>query len=69
MTYVTQQPYVSEEELRDIEAEFGHPLTGELAQWFIRNWIHRGAVERILADTESDQTEARPKVQRVHKTM
>ena len=55
----TAKPYVSEEELRDIEAEFGHPLTGELAQWFIRNWIH----------PESDQTEARPKVQRVHKTM
>jgi hypothetical protein len=37
-------------ELREIEAEFGHPLTRELAQWSIRNRTNREAVERMLRD-------------------
>ena len=34
-------------ELKEIEAEFGRPLTEELAQWFIRNRTNREAVERM----------------------
>lgn len=58
---------INDAELRKIEAEFGHPVMRELAQWFIRNRINREAVERMLGATESNQTEVRPNVQRVHK--
>jgi hypothetical protein len=40
-------------ELREIEAEVGHPVTRELAQWFIRNRTNREAVERMLSETEN----------------
>ena len=40
---------INDTELREIEAELGHPVTRELAQWFIRNRINREAVERMLA--------------------
>jgi hypothetical protein len=43
---------INDEELREIEAEFGHPLTRELAQWFIRNRTNREAVERMLRETQ-----------------
>jgi hypothetical protein len=46
---------INDAELRDIEAEFGHPLTRELAQWFIRNRINREAVERILRDKDATE--------------
>ncbi len=39
---------INDAELRAIEAELGHPVTRELAQWFIRNRINRDAVERML---------------------
>jgi hypothetical protein len=42
---------INDAELREIEAEFGRPLTRELAQWFIRNRTNREAVERMLRDT------------------
>ncbi len=52
---------INDAELREIEAELGHPVTRELAQWFIRNRINREAVERMLRakdtnriDTDSD---------------
>jgi hypothetical protein len=41
-------------ELQEIEAELGHPVTRELAQWFIRNRINREAVERMLAATDTN---------------
>lgn len=39
---------INEEELREMEAEFGGPLSEELALWFIRNRIQREAVERMI---------------------
>jgi hypothetical protein len=39
---------INDAELREIEEEFGHPLTRELAQWFIRNRTNREAVERMF---------------------
>jgi hypothetical protein len=46
---------INDAELREIEAELGHPVTRELAQWFIRNRMNREAVERMLAtDTARD---------------
>ena len=46
---------IDDAELREIEAEFGHPLTRELAQWFIRNRINREAVERMLRDNDATE--------------
>jgi TnpA family transposase len=39
---------INDAELRAIEAELGHPVIRELAQWFIRNRTNREAVERML---------------------
>jgi len=39
---------ISDTELLEIEAEFGHPVTRDLAYWFIRNRMNREAVERML---------------------
>jgi hypothetical protein len=44
---------LSKEELKQIESEFGHPLSRELALWFIRNRMNRDAVERMLGARES----------------
>jgi hypothetical protein len=44
---------INDAELREIEAEFGHSLTRELAQWFIRNRTNREAVERMLRDKDA----------------
>jgi hypothetical protein len=59
---------ISEIELREIEAEFGHPVTRELAQWFIRNRINREAVERMLEAPDSAHVDACPEVRTVRKT-
>jgi hypothetical protein len=47
---------INDAELREIEAELGHPVTREVAQWFIRNRMNREAVERMLGvkDTNRD---------------
>jgi hypothetical protein len=44
---------INDAELREMETEFGHPLTRELAQWFIRNRTNREAVERMLRDNDT----------------
>ena len=44
---------INDAELREIEAELGHPVTRELAQWFIRNRMNREAVERMLGATDT----------------
>ena len=43
-------PYsqINPQELKDIEAEFGHALTPELAQCMIRYRINRGAIDLML---------------------
>jgi len=51
---------ISSAELREIEAEFGHPLTRELAQWFIRNRTNREAIERMIEAADATQIDACP---------
>jgi hypothetical protein len=46
---------INDAELREMETEFGHPLTRELAQWFIRNRTNREAVERMLRDKDATE--------------
>jgi len=46
---------LNEDELEQIESEFGHPLSAELALWFIRNRSNREAVERMLRAAHSPQ--------------
>ena len=45
-------PYsrMNPKELKDLEAEFGRPLTAELAQWLIRTRMNRQAVELMIDD-------------------
>jgi hypothetical protein len=45
----------SDRELRQMEAEFGRPLSRELALWFIRNRTNREAIERMLCAANSGQ--------------
>jgi hypothetical protein len=47
---------INDVEIREIEAEFGHPLTRELAQWFIRNRTNREAVERMMRDKDATES-------------
>jgi hypothetical protein len=51
---------INDAELREIEAELGHPVTRELAQWVVRNRINRQAVERMLAATDTKRMGLRP---------
>lgn len=44
---------LSEEELKELEGEFGRVLSPELALWFIRNRTNREAVERMLNTADS----------------
>lgn len=49
---------ISELEMRDLEAEFGRPLTREKALWLIRNRMNRAAVELMLnEETEVPEDE------------
>ena len=61
-----QYARINAAELEEMEAEFGRPLTEELALWLIRNRINREAIERMLASKEPDQAARGPKVQRLH---
>lgn len=47
----------SDQELRQMEAEFGRPLSRELALWFTRNRTNREAIERMLCAADSGQIE------------
>jgi len=57
---------INEAELRDIEAELGHPVTRELAQWFIRNRTNREAVERMLGAVNTTRVEPDSNLRNVH---
>ena len=48
MTEKPEYSEISELEMRDLEAEFGRPLTREKALWLIRNRMNRAAVELML---------------------
>ncbi|HLW81472.1 MAG TPA: EamA family transporter [Candidatus Acidoferrales bacterium] len=45
----------SDQELRQMEAEFGRPLSRELALWFTRNRTNREAIERMLCAADSGE--------------
>ena len=46
---------ISELEMRDLEAEFGRPLSREAAFWLIRQRINRDAVERMLNEHKEEE--------------
>jgi len=46
---------ISPQEMRDLESEFGRPLTREKAFWLIRQRINRGAVERMLNERPEEE--------------
>jgi hypothetical protein len=52
MNETPQYESISDAELRELEAEFGRPMTRELALWYIRNRTSREAIERMLAAKE-----------------
>lgn len=56
---------IHEAELKEIEAELGHPVTRELAQWFIRNRMNREAIDRMLKAADRNAMERDPDVQNV----
>jgi drug/metabolite transporter (DMT)-like permease len=45
----------SGQELKQVEAEFGRPLSREVALWLIRNRTNREAIERMLCAADSGQ--------------
>lgn len=49
---------ISELEMRDLEAEFGRPLTRVMAFWLIRQRINRAAVERMLEEGRAEEQPA-----------
>lgn len=51
---------ISELEMRELEAEFGHPLTRELALWLIRNKINRAAVQLMIDEVDQNRDEEQP---------
>jgi hypothetical protein len=53
----SQIPYsrMNPKELRDLEAEFGRPLTPELAQWLLRARMNRQAVELMIGEQTQPQ--------------
>ena len=46
---------ISEEEMRDLEADFGRPLTRELAFWLIRMKTNRAAILRMMGEVEDEE--------------
>jgi hypothetical protein len=59
-----EQPAYSEInqlEMRELEAEFGRPITHELALWLIRNKINRAAVQLMIEEiSNEDQPPSTP---------
>jgi hypothetical protein len=56
---------INNAELREIEAELGHPVTRELAYWFIRNRANREAIERMLGAANTNRVEMAPNPRKV----
>lgn len=46
---------ISKEEMRDLEAEFGRPLTRDLAFWLIRMKTNRAAILRMMGESEDEE--------------
>jgi len=51
---------ISNLEMRELEAEFGHPLTRELALWLIRNKINRAAVQLMIDEIDETRYDEQP---------
>ena len=51
---------INKAELREIERAVGHPVTRELAYWFIRNRLNQEAVERMSRGVERGEFELTP---------
>lgn len=51
---------ISELEMRDLEAEFGRPLTRLMALWMIRHRIMRAAVQRMLNASDDEEQPPAP---------
>jgi hypothetical protein len=52
-----EKPIYSEinvEEMRDLEREFGRPLTKDLALWLIRFKTNRDAIQRMIGEEDED---------------
>jgi hypothetical protein len=62
-----EPPYadINEAELREIETELGHPVTKQLAQWFIRNRVNREAVAWMLEAADKNRVDIGPEVQNI----
>jgi len=56
MSYEIPYSRMNPSELRDLEAEFGRPLTPELAQWLLRARMNRQAVQLMIGDLTLPQT-------------
>jgi hypothetical protein len=48
---------ISDAEMRDLEADFGRPLTRELAFWLIRTKTNRAAILRMIGEAEESLDE------------
>jgi hypothetical protein len=46
---------ISELEMRELETEFGRPLTRELALWLIRCRINRAAIQRMIDENRYEE--------------
>ena len=55
MQETPQYADISSDELNEIENEFGHPVTRELALWFVRNRSRREAIERMIGATGASE--------------
>jgi hypothetical protein len=62
MQEIPQYADISNDELTEIENEFGHPVTRELALWFVRNRSRREAIERMIGATGASEIDTEPDI-------
>jgi hypothetical protein len=55
---------ISSDELAEIENEFGHPVSRELALWFVRNRSRREAIERMIGAAGAVEIDSEPDISR-----
>ena len=51
---------INEQEMKDLEAEFGRPLNHYLALWLIRQRMNRAAVQRMIREGTEDEPSGAP---------
>jgi len=57
---------ISEEEMRDLEADFGRPLTRALAFWLIRTRTNHAAILRMIGETEDEGSDEELAIEAEH---